>query len=197
MAITAIACRHSARTLASQDFEDLLLLVGPDITTNHILQGSQPTSSQPQNLTFCRIGCASNWLINPHQRCGYSDSPFARIYFFYTAGSRNRFEGMESVWTRTQKQKTISKGYFFLMEKCFEDARQDERHVPDLLEAIMRPTDPAREELRPSSFKWINLDPKLQKSWFDPNVKSTRMGLPMDPRKSSRRPTLLCNIWPR
>ena len=24
------------------------------------------------------------------------------------------------------------------MEKCFEDARQDEKHVPDLLEAIMR-----------------------------------------------------------
>ena len=21
-------------------------------------------------------------LVNPHQRCGYSDSPFARIYFF-------------------------------------------------------------------------------------------------------------------
>ena len=27
-------------------------------------------------------------LINPHQRCGYSDSPFARIHYFYTAGSR-------------------------------------------------------------------------------------------------------------
>ena len=27
-------------------------------------------------------------LIHLHQRCGYSDSPFARIYFFYTAGSR-------------------------------------------------------------------------------------------------------------
>ena len=34
------------------------------------------------------------------------------------------------------------------MEKCFEDARQDEKHVPDLLEAIMRPTDPVKEELR-------------------------------------------------
>ena len=33
------------------------------------------------------------------------------------------------------------------MEKCFEDIRQDEKHVPDLLEAIMRPTDPVKEEL--------------------------------------------------
>ena len=34
------------------------------------------------------------------------------------------------------------------MEKCFEDARQDEKHVPDLLEAIMRPKDPVKDELR-------------------------------------------------
>ena len=34
------------------------------------------------------------------------------------------------------------------MEKCFEDARQDEKHVPDLLEAITRPTDPVKDELR-------------------------------------------------
>ena len=34
------------------------------------------------------------------------------------------------------------------MEKYFEDARQDEKHVPDLLEAIMSPPDPVKEELR-------------------------------------------------
>ena len=34
------------------------------------------------------------------------------------------------------------------MEKYFEDARQDEKHVPDLLESIMRPTDPVKDELR-------------------------------------------------
>ena len=33
-------------------------------------------------------------IINPHQRCGYSDSPFARIHYFYTAGSRNGLEGV-------------------------------------------------------------------------------------------------------
>ena len=58
-------------------------------------------------------------ILNPHQRCGYSGSPFARIHFFYTAGSRNRFEGMDPVCRHTKKQKTISKRHFFLIEKCF------------------------------------------------------------------------------
>ena len=92
-------------------------------------------------------------VINPHQRCGYSDSPFARIYFFYTAGCRNRFEGMETVCRPTKKQKTISNRHFFLMEKYNEDVRQDEKHVPDLLESIMRPTDPVKDELRQKLFK--------------------------------------------
>ena len=34
------------------------------------------------------------------------------------------------------------------MEKYIEDARQEEKDVPDLLEAIMRPTDPVKGELR-------------------------------------------------
>ena len=39
------------------------------------------------------------------------------------------------------------------MEKYIEDARQDEKHVPDLLEPIMRPTDPVKEELRQNLIK--------------------------------------------
>ena len=39
------------------------------------------------------------------------------------------------------------------MEKYIEDARQEEKDVPDLLEAIMRPTDPVKEELRPNVMK--------------------------------------------
>ena len=39
------------------------------------------------------------------------------------------------------------------MEKCFEDTRQDEKHVPDLLEAIIQPPGLVKEELRPISFK--------------------------------------------
>ena len=110
-------------------------------------------------------------MFNPHQRCGYSDSPFARIYFFYTAGSRNRFEGMEPVATHTKKEKTVSKRHFFLMKKYFEDARQDRKHVPDLLESIMRPTDPVKEELRQKLFKITQISSKntkmrLSKFWI-------------------------------
>ena len=47
------------------------------------------------------------------------------------------------------------------MEKCFEDVRQDEKHVPDLLESIMRPTDPVKEELRPNSCKVTQIRSKI------------------------------------
>ena len=63
-----------------------------------------------------------------------------------------------------KKQKTISKRHFFLMEKYInEDARQDEKHVPDLLEAIMRPTDPVKEELRQKLFKIDQFGSKIPK----------------------------------
>ena len=52
---------------------------------------------------------------------------------------------MEPVCTHTKKQKTLSKRHFFLMKKYNEDLRQDEKHVLDLLEAIMRPTDPVKK----------------------------------------------------
>ena len=70
---------------------------------------------------------------------------------------------MESVCTRTQKQKTISKRHVFLMEKYNEDLIQDEKHVPDLLESIMRPTDPVKEELRQQLFKMTQFGSKIPK----------------------------------
>ena len=51
----------------------------------------------------------------------------------------------------------------FLIEKYDEDARQDEKHVPDLLEAIMRPTDPVKEELRQKLFKMSQILSKIKK----------------------------------
>ena len=51
------------------------------------------------------------------------------------------------MYTRKNTENQIKKT-LFLMEKYIEDARQDEKHVPDLLEAIMRPTDPVKDELR-------------------------------------------------
>ena len=42
---------------------------------------------------------------------------------------------------RTTKRKLyLRKDNFFVMEKSIEDARQEEKDVPDLLAAMMRPT---------------------------------------------------------
>ena len=49
------------------------------------------------------------------------------------------------------------------MEKYNEDVRQDEKHVPDLLEAIMRPTDPVKDELRQKLFKIDQFGSKIKK----------------------------------
>ena len=49
------------------------------------------------------------------------------------------------------------------MEKYNEDARQDEKHVPDLLEAIMRPTDPVKDELRQKLLKINKFGSKIKK----------------------------------
>ena len=49
------------------------------------------------------------------------------------------------------------------MEKCFEDARQDEKHVPDLLEAMLRPTDPVKEESRHKLLKTRQFRPEITK----------------------------------
>ena len=55
------------------------------------------------------------------------------------------------------------KTYVFLIEKCFEDARQGEKHVPDLLESIMKPKDPVKEELRQKLFEMTQFGPKIKK----------------------------------
>ena len=60
-------------------------------------------------------------------------------------------------WRRcvpTQKNKlTLSKRHFFVVETYIDDVKQDEKHVPDLLEAIMRPPGLVKEELQPLLFK--------------------------------------------
>ena len=66
------------------------------------------------------------------------------------------------------------------MEKCFEDVRQDEKHVPDLLESIMRPTDPVKEELRQKLFKMTQVESKIKKIWVStfwiPEIQSFAAG---------------------
>ena len=44
----------------------------------------------------------------------------------------------------TKMKLYLRKRHFFVIEKYIEDLRQDEKHIPDLLEAIMRPTDPVK-----------------------------------------------------
>ena len=66
------------------------------------------------------------------------------------------------------------------MEKYFEDARQDEKHVPNLLESIMRSTDPVKEELRQKWFKISQFGSKIQqmrvsKFWI-PEIQSFPAG---------------------
>ena len=56
------------------------------------------------------------------------------------------------------KRKTL-----FVIEKHFKDVKQDEKHVPDLLEAIMRPKLFVKEELRPISFKMTKIMSKITK----------------------------------
>ena len=49
--------------------------------------------AEPECCIWVHLG-GLQLLINLHQRCEYSNLPFALIYCFYTAGSRNELEGM-------------------------------------------------------------------------------------------------------
>ena len=96
---------------------------------------------------------------------------------FCTAGSRNELEGVGAVATRKLYPR---KKHFFLIEKYIEDARQDEKHVPDLLESIMRPPGLVKEELRPISFKRSEIMSKIQKirvsTFWIPEIQSFPAG---------------------
>ena len=65
------------------------------------------------------------------------------------------------------KKKTL-----FVLERYVEDVKQAEKHVPDLLETIMRPTDPVKEELRRNLRKMIQFRPKI------PEIKVSTFWIP-------------------
>ena len=87
------------------------------------------------------------------------------------------------------------------MEKYIEDARQEEKHVPDLLEAIMRPKDPVKDELRQKLSKIDQFESKIPKNQglhFSDVRKNPGFGqrsLRGSNFKHSR--PVFCNIWPR
>ena len=65
--------------------------------------------------------------------------------------------------TRHKKEVVPKKKTLFVMEKYSEDVRQQEKDVPDLLEAIMRPTCLVKEELRQILFKLSQFRPEITK----------------------------------
>ena len=78
----------------------------------------------------------------------------------------------------TKRKLILRKRHFFLIEKYIEDARQDEKHVPDLLEAIIQPPDLVKKELRPISFKMIQISFKIKQigvsTFWIPQIRSFR-----------------------
>ena len=87
----------------------------------------------------------------------------------HTAGSRNGLEGVDS---RVTNKLYPRKNNFFVIENYIEDARQEEKDVPDLLEAIPRPTDLVKEELRQILFKMNQFESKILK------IKVSTFGIP-------------------
>ena len=70
------------------------------------------------------------------------------------------------------------------MEKYLEDVRQDEKHVPDLLESIMRPTDPVLK--RRVTAKFVQNDPIRVENQENQGFNFLDSG---NPKFSRRRPT--------
>ena len=60
--------------------------------------------------------------------------------------------------------KHLRKRHVFVIDKYIEDLRQEEKHVPDLLESIMRPTDPVKDELRQKLFEMTQFASKIKKT---------------------------------
>ena len=83
------------------------------------------------------------------------------------------------------------------MEKYLEDVRLDEKHVPDLLESIMRPTDPVKEELRPILFKTNKFRPEITKIRVCTFQMSGRIPDSTNAAFEAVILTTFCNIWPR
>ena len=67
------------------------------------------------------------------------------------------------MWALCDAKLTLREKTLFLMEKYIEDARQNEKHVPDLLEAIRRPPGLVKDELRQKLFKISQFESKITK----------------------------------
>ena len=81
-------------------------------------------------------------------------------YFSILQDPEMGWKGYGAVATPTVDPKKKTR---FLVKTYIEDFRQDEKHVLDLLESIMRPTDPVKDELRQKLFKMIQFWSKIKK----------------------------------
>ena len=73
------------------------------------------------------------------------------------------WRGWTSQGADTKRKLYLRKRHFFVTEKYVEDIKQEEKDVPDLLEAIMRPTCLVKEELRQILFKMNQFRPEITK----------------------------------
>ena len=75
---------------------------------------------------------------------------------------------------------TLRKRHVCVIEEYTEDVGQDEKHVPDLLEAIMKPKLFVKEELQPILFKMTTIMPKITKirvsTFWIPEIQSFPAG---------------------
>ena len=72
-----------------------------------------------------------------------------RTHTFLYCRVQKWVEGHGHRWAPDTKRKLHPrKKHVFVMEKYIEDARREEKDVPDLLEAIVRPTCLVKEELQ-------------------------------------------------
>ena len=82
--------------------------------------------------------------------------------------------------TNHKKEVVPKKKTLFLMEKYIEDARQDEKHVPDLLESIIQAPGPVKDELRQKLFKINHFGSKIKKmrvsTFWIPEIRGFRAG---------------------
>ena len=109
-------------------------------------------------------------------------------------GWRGMDTGGHWVAPDTKRKLYIRKRHFFVIEKYVEDVRQEEKHIPDLLEPIMKGSGLVKEELRPILFKLNQFGRKIIKirvCTFQMSRKIT------DSSRTSPRAPLFAIILPR
>ena len=103
-------------------------------------------------------------FFNPHQAIRHSRGYLISIL----QGPEMDWRGLPAMGRTTKRKLYLRRSTLFLIEKYIQDARQDEKHVPDLLEAIIQPPGLIKEELRPILFNMNQFRPAITKTWVWP-----------------------------